>query len=616
MGWRAWLRRLGPWPWGLTAAVLLAYANTGSSPFIFDDQGTVLDNPHVRRLWPLGTALGAPPESPTAGRPLAALTFALNYAAGGLDVRGYHAVNGLLHLAGVLLAFGILRRTLARHPWPGAAPARAPAMAAAIALLWGLHPLLTESVTYLSQRTELLMGTALLATLYAVIRAASSSRPGRWHAAAVAACAAGMASKEVMAAAPLLVWLYDRTFLAGSARETWRRRGRLYAGLAATWGLLALLVAGDPRPQTATVRDAVVTPAAYLLTQGGVILHYLRLVLWPHPLVLSYDWPVARGVWPALPAAAAVGALVVAAAVSLRRRPAAGFLGAWVFLLLAPTSSVLPIITEIAAERRMYLPSLAVVVGVSAAAWRALQGLAAAQRARAGAALAAALLVAFGTLTVRRNAQYASAVRIWADTAARRPANAKAREFLGLALLAEGRLAEAEVQFAQDLALRPGHPAPHHNLGRLRARQGRWAEAAAAFRAALQRDPAHAKARHNLGVVLFEQGRVAEAAAEFRAAVTSDPGFVDAHHSLGLALARQGRADDAARAYGEALRLNPAYAPAHYSLAVLRQRQGRTPEAVRHLRDALRARPDFTEALASLAALQGAAGRMDQAATR
>ena len=198
----------------VVAAGLLAYHNSFQGPFIYDDVPSIPGNPHIRHLWPIWQAMSAPPGSPVAGRPVVCLTLALNYAWGGLNVWGYHAFNLTIHLVSALVLFGILRRTFQGEKLRDRFGAVAVWLAGAIALIWEVHPLQTESVTYIVQRTESLMGLFLLLTLYGVLRSSQSSRPRVWQAAAIVSCALGMGSKEVMVSAPLIVLLYDRVFLA------------------------------------------------------------------------------------------------------------------------------------------------------------------------------------------------------------------------------------------------------------------------------------------------------------------------------------------------------------------------------------------------------------------
>jgi hypothetical protein len=193
------LRRLIPVL--LVAAGILAYHNSFHGPFIFDDEPSIPDNPHLYSLWPPSSVLSAPPYSTVAGRPTVCLTLAVNFALGGLNVWGYHAFNLAIHLACTLVLFGILRRTFAGEKLRDRFGAASVGLAAMIALLWELHPLQTECVDYIVQRTESLMGLLLLLTLYCTLRGSESARPGKWYLAAIASCVLGMGSKEVMVSA-------------------------------------------------------------------------------------------------------------------------------------------------------------------------------------------------------------------------------------------------------------------------------------------------------------------------------------------------------------------------------------------------------------------------------
>jgi uncharacterized membrane protein len=400
----------------LIAAGLLADANSFHGAFLYDDINAIVDNPSIRIGWPPWEAMLAPLQSTVAGRPVVNLTLALNYAVSGLNPWSYHAFNLAVHIANALLLFGLLRRT-----WKGE---RAEEIAFAVALLWLVHPLLTDCVTYTVQRTELLMAFFLLLTLWCVLK----DHPFG----AVVACALGMGCKEVMAVTPILVLLYDRMFRSGSFREAFRQRGGLYTALAATWLVLLASMAGNARNSTVGIGFHEITSWRYALTQGGVILHYLRLSIWPRPLVLDYgDWPVAASIGDVWPAALVVVGLFGATAWALFRRNALGFLGAWFFLILAPSSSFVPIVTEIAAERRMYLPLVSVIT-LAVFGVETMRGVALRR------AVVVSLAIFWGVLTVQRNADYASDMAIWSDTLAKRPDNARAQVNLGAALVVRG----------------------------------------------------------------------------------------------------------------------------------------------------------------------------------
>lgn len=355
----------------IVIAAFLAYWNSFSAPFVFDDVASVVENRQIREWWNVGGLLTSERELPVAGRPLVNASFALNYALGGLDVHGYHAWNLAVHLVCALLVFGLVRFTLEQPALREQFGSRAPDLAFAVALLWSLHPLNTEAVDYVTQRTESMMALFYLATLVASSRAAAVPSQRRWPIAAVVLCAAGMACKESMVTAPVMVALYDRTFLFRSFKEAFAKRWRLYAGLAATWVILGLLLSVGARIHSAGF-SAGVGVWTYLLNQTVMIVRYLYLAIWPWSLVSNYGWPAPLTLADVLPQAAAVCALLAATLIAMVRWRSLGFAGAWFFLTLAPTSSVVPIVTEVGAERRMYLPlvsliALAVVGG--AAVW-------------------------------------------------------------------------------------------------------------------------------------------------------------------------------------------------------------------------------------------------------
>lgn len=364
----------------IIAAGTLVYANSLSAPFVFDDMPAIVNNPQIRSLQPIGHLLRAPSSAqPVVQRPVIAVSLALNYALGGLNVFGYHAFNLLVHLLTALVLFGLVRRTLLQPGLPLQYREAATGLGLSASLIWTVHPLLTESVTYTIQRTELVMGLCYVSTLYSVLRGAQATHHrGWWYGAAIGWCAIGMASKQAMATAPLAVLLYDRLFLSKSWAEVFQARKVLYAGLAATWLLLIALVVIGPPVETAGLGLEHLSPLDNLNTQWGIVAHYLRLAFWPSGLVISYDWPTATTSRAILPYAALIITLLCATAILLQRASRLGLFGAWWVLTIGP-SSLWPVVTEKAAERRMYLPLMARVVltvigGCRILDWRSARG--------------------------------------------------------------------------------------------------------------------------------------------------------------------------------------------------------------------------------------------------
>ena len=403
-------------PLVVVAAGLLAYYNSFTGPFVFDDEDSIQANPTIRHVWPISQVLSPPATAGVGGRPIINLSLAVNYALGGYDVWGYHALNLVIHILAGLTLLGIVRRTLLQPKLRERFGAAANELALAVAVLWMVHPLQTEAVTYVSQRAESLMGLFYLLTLYCFIRGTESPKIGLWFALSVVACLLGMATKEVMVTAPLMALLYDRTFVAGSFRAAWTKRLWLYMGLGGTWLLLAYLMSG--LHHRGVGYGLGVDWQVYALTECRSIVHYLWLTVWPHPLVFDYGGNTF--VWHATDAAPYALILLLPLAgvlIGLKRWPAIGFIGAWFFMILAPTSSVVPIVNQPMAESRLYLPLAAVVtlIVMGIYAWAGRRSL----------PVFLALAIGLGFLTTQRNQDYRSGLAIWSDTVVKRPDNAR-----------------------------------------------------------------------------------------------------------------------------------------------------------------------------------------------
>lgn len=569
----------------LIVLVLSAYANSLNVPFIFDDVNGILDNVNVRRLLPLRDSMAARPDTAAAGRPVLSLTLAVNYAISGYHVWSYHLFNLLIHAAAAVTLFGLVRRTLAAaFEAPGGAlhvvnGARYTTQLALLAAaIWAVHPLNTEAVTYVIKRNESLMALCYLLMLYCVVRSAApgAERAAVWQLGAVVCCGLGMGVKETMATAPLVALAHDATFFSGGMRNALRRRPIMYTGLAATWGLLAWLVSAAPRSATTGFDLRDLTPWRYLLTQAGVILHYLRLAVWPVGQCLDYGWPVAARIADAAVPGLLIIALLALTAGLLWRRPSLGYPGFFFFVTLAPSSSFLPI-REIACEYRMYLPLTSlcvagVLVGhalLTRLRWHSLY----ARDGRGAAVVASLIVIALLALTIRRNHDYRSAEAIWMDTIRKAPHHPRPHNLLANTLARAGRLGDAEREFRAALALNENYVPSLTGLANVLAHTGRWDEAAAQHRRVLEIRPRYWPAHANLAALLLLQNKPEEALAAAERAIALEPLAVAPRLSAADALERLGRFAEARRRYEEVLELEPRNARARDGLENLSRPQ-------------------------------------------
>ena len=543
------------------ASIVLAgfavYAGSFSGVFLFDDVVHVTTNLAIRHVWPLWDVI-----KPGAGyscRPLVSLSLALNYAVGSLDVTGYHLFNLTVHLLAGLVLFGVVRRTLA-GPRLAARFARAATLSAAVvAVAWTVHPLQTESVTYIIQRAESMMALFYLLTLYCFIRATTPGARSRpWLAASVAASALGMCSKEVMATVPLAVLLYDRAFLSSSFAEALRRRRIFYAALAATLLILLGLALLSPPLDTVGFHLKDRSVHDYALTQAHIITsHYLRLVFWPLPLVLDYNLaPVPSVLAAGLPALFTL--FLLAATIFLyRRAPALAFPLAWFFLVLAPTSSVIPV-ADLVFEHRMYLP-LAGVLALLVLPVALVRGKLLRVLVLAG---LTGYVVFWGALTYDRNRDYESDLVIWSATVRKVPGNARAWNNKGNSLQNLGQGSKAMACFDKALEIDPTYARAWNNKGVSLNSLGRSPEAIACFDKATEIDPRDVASWVNKGNSLNILGRSSEALACLDKALAINPRNVKALNNKGDTLNRLGRPSEAIGCFDRILKIDPRYARA------------------------------------------------------
>lgn len=591
----------------IVAAGAVSYANSLNCGFVFDDVQYVAHNEALRHLWPPFGWLGFCPT-----RPVVYFTFAVNYAMHGNDVVGFHLVNIAIHLAVALGLLGLIRRTLVLPCIAERYRKAADELAAATALVWVVHPLCTQAVTYVYQRLESLASLFAVAAIYGVVRAYRNiSRPQRaWQAASITACWLGILSKESVFALPMIVLVYDRLYLAGSWRAVLARR-RFHAAMFCSWGVaVGLMIASGEDYEKAGIADgAGVAPLSYALSESGVILHYLRLAFVPVGLCLDYYWPIAQRWTEFVPQTIVVLLLLGVTFVGLIRARLWSFPAVAFFLLLAPTSSIVPI-ADLAFEHRMYLPLACVIALVVCGVfeltqmrWVTVDAARTRQVRFLSSSTLIVVVVALAAGTIDRNRDYLDGPTMWRDCVAKAPSNPRPCDLLAAhylrihdvvegrqwliealrlepnfitsqlrladLLIDEGRFDEAELLLNQVAMQRLTRTERYFiTLGKFYAARGRTVEAIAAFENVLTTGRAfQTQARTNIGVMLDRLGRREEALAELNAAVESDAENVAAWINLGSALARRGQLTEAARAFERAVELDPRSPSAQENLA-------------------------------------------------
>ncbi len=656
----------------LALLACLAYANTFHGPFVFDDESSIVNNPVVKDLDKFLSGAG---YAYNPRRFFGYLSFAINYAFGGLNTTGYHAVNLAIHILNGWAVYFLAFLTL-RTPFFAKrriAPFFALWFPFLSALLFLVHPVQTQAVTYIVQRLASLATLFYLSALicYGRARLLWEDRPGlrggtvAFSLAAVLFAVLAMRTKEIAVTLPLVVLAYEVSFFGTLSRK------KILSLVAVMLPLLAVVplgMLGSGKPLGEILSDVndltrqseVINRGDYLLTQFRVIVTYLRLLVLPVRQNLDYDYPVRHSLFAPdvflslLLLCALIGGATWLYLLSRRRegsaadslalpwsRPAAfGIL--WFFITLSVESSVIPI-SDVIFEHRLYLPSVGAFFTI-ASLLPLLLPKASSRWCVAGTALVA---VALTVATSQRNAVWGSEVSLWSDAVAKSPGKFRPHNNLGNAFNAQGKYDEALEEYQAAIKARPDFAELHNNIGTAFLKKGMLGQAEAAYREALRLDPAyvdatlnlgfvfeqkgdvegaaafyrkvlesnhdHAAAHNNLGVTLVKRGALEQGAAEFQASIACNPDYFDAYINLGETYLKLGRAAEANQQFGAVLNRNPGNARAYYNLGVLADLGGNADEAIRLYQKALELKPDYAEAAGNLGIDYGMKGMLDQA---
>ncbi len=627
---------------------IIIYSNTLNSPFVFDDFPNLKTNPYIRltnldfvKLYDAGFKSRCP------NRPVANISFALNYYFGRYNATVYHIVNIVIHIINGILAYFlalIIFRQLSdipgqKTPQPfhqSIHPSVHPSiilMSLFTALIFVAHPLQTQSVTYIVQRMTAMAAMFFLLSLLCYIRGRlSETRWKRW--ALFSACflslAMAIGSKEIAVTLPFFILLYEWYFFQDLS-VAWLKRNIKYVLIPiAVLFLFALVyLGGNPFDRILagyTSRDF--TMWERVLTQFRVVVFYISLLLYPHPsrLNLIHHFTTSHSLFD--PITTLLSLVIIASLTGLaiylaRMKRLISFCILWFIINLAIESSVLSL--EMIYEHRLYLPMFGFALLASYLPFYFLSNK------RLWAVIILVIVtVSLGTGTYLRNKTWQNEITLWSDVLSKNPQSYRAHDNLGIvlldqdrikeaishfsealrikhdyenaynnlgnALLIEGRLNEAISHFSEALRIKPDYADAHYNLGRAIERQGSLDKAIGHYQKALRLNGYLVDAYINLGNALMRKGNIKDAFVHFSAALQIDPGDVKALANLGVVFLHQGCVDEAIDHFSEALRINPDDAKVHSNLGVALVRKGSLKEAIDHFSEALRINPDDADA--------------------
>jgi len=584
----------------LWATVFAAYSNSFKAELTFDNVPIISEDPRIREATSDNLRSIFTGQywynKPASGlyRPLTTISYLVNYAVLGNGPRppGYHWINLTLHELNVALVY-VLGLTIFADP----------VLAMVLAGIWGVHPILTESVTNIVGRADLLAAFGVLAGLLCYIRSTTDDRRRiYWLLMMTTSQAIGLFSKESAAVLPAIILLYDVT---PYEPRTLKNRAPGYAFLTAPFVLFSALRAASHPELLINFQENPLIHAGFLaarLTAVKVIGAFIGLFAWPGNLSADHSYnavPIfgTGDIWEnvkALLALALLAAAIVFAIRWRRRWPALFFFALFFLVALLPTSNLVILIGSIMAERFMYLPAVGLagcVVAVAAALkWSQPRVL----------ALTGILCLALGARTFVRNADWHDQVTLWTSAIQATPKAARPYNNLGYEMQKMGRLPEAIADYRAALRVYPDYAEAHYNLANTLLQTPRGLqEAIAEYQWSIRIAPRYAEAHVNLGNALSRiPGKFDDAIGEFQIALQIRPDYAEAHNNLGNILTQNpARLPQAVGEFQAALHISPGYAEAHNNLGnALARIQGRLPEAVLELQSAIRIKPDYAEA--------------------
>ncbi len=591
------------------ALITIGYANSLDGEFHLDDL-TFKDDPtlQLHELSPQSLA-----QAIWHRRPVASVTFALNYYWGRHQVFGYHVVNLAIHAACATALYALL--VLIFH-LPRAQPIfaglEAPAALGAT-LLWAMHPVQTQAVTYVVQRMTSLAALFYVLALVAYLkgRLSHGRQRGLWWTGALGTGALALGSKEMAATLPLAVLLAEVCLVGGLDRPTLRVATRWIAILSVPIFVIGVFAAqheagGSFWAQLTAHRSTTqwFTATEHLLTEGRVVVYYLTLLLLPHSSRLTFDYafPVSHG-WLDPPTTLLSWIVILGimawAFFQIPRSPFLAFGVLWFFLNLAIESSVIPL--DLVFEHRLYLPSMGLAI-VAALAGARLQRRT--TLVRYVPILLGGLLVLIWTgWTIERNRVWATEFTLWSDTAAKAPGNPRALTLLGVAYTDRHEPDRAYEAFQTAIRANPDFHDAHANLGSALIGRGDLAGALEAFTRARTLEPKNAEDAYHRGLIYYKLGRLEEARREYETSLLLAPEDAKTHNNLGAVHQAAGRWEAARAEYETALRLDPGLAAASYGLGQVYQHVGRTDEAILAFREVIRANATHLDAHLALAGI-------------
>lgn len=616
----------------ITLVAVLLYCQTFAYPFHFDDFSSIVENPYIRNLGDLSFFLKGVELRGNWFRTLPTLSFAINYHFHRLEVFGYHLINLILHVGSGILVYFISKclfdlglrkgRNLPNDEMGFFTRYGTYFFSLFVALLFIAHPLQTNTVTYIVERNEGMASFFYLLGLFLFIKESFS----RGWSKAIYLCATGVIflfavlSKEIGFTLPIVLILFDLLFVC-QGKEAIKKRVKIYGAVGLPLAAYVLFFLRGGLYTLLFRQTHLWTPWENLLTQANVLIQYSRLLFlpWPGWMNIDHDVRVSKSLFefPTFLSMAAVLFLLLLAIYLVRRKRLISFGIFSFFIILAPSSSVIPL-WDTMVEYRLYLPvfSFGLILAVMVDSLYRFLSRRYSERLGRRIVIVSTIgvLVLYSLFTVQRNWVFREDITLWEDAVRKSPDKARVHLALGMTLHKLNRLEEARDVLKAALGKYPKNSLlVYYGLGQVYRDLGDDEKAIFHFEKYLRESPDDQQAYNELGSIYLRTGSLEKALSSFQKALGIDPDYAPAHASLGDLYTRKGMLDDAIAQYKKAVRTDPGLTKTRIRLGEAYLKKGMPEEAFAQMKEAMAADPGQTDAYASLGAVYLQEGRLEEA---
>ena len=602
----------------ISIIVFFIYSPALQSPFLYDDAGSIRRNAAVRM-----TSITIPQllKAIETSRPMAQLSFALNYYQDGYAVRNYHLVNILIHLINGFLLFFLIKTMMNSL---GSDFQHSVLTALSCALIWLVNPIQTQAVTYIVQRMTSLAAMFYLISMLLYALGRSSNR--KWISVIffIGCTLSGLlalGTKEISITLPLFIMLYELYFHQ-NLKLDWILQHRYLIGVMIIFFIsisFFLLPVNLLEFLTKGYDNFSFNMKQRLLTEFRVVIYYISLIFFPHParLKISYTFPLSYSFFNPLVTLFAICALLCMlsyAFCTVKKYKLISFCIFWFCGNLIVESSIIPL--HLVFEHRIYLPSMfLILLGILL-----LKSIIKQIWLRSSALIIIVLLLSMWTY--QRNIIWSDELVFWEDCLIKTPGGADIHRTIGIIMAKRKQFKDAAQCFYESNRIKPNNPQTHNNLGRLFAAQGLYLKAAKHYSIALALKPDFLEANNGLGNVLLKSGKINEAMQYYLRTLEINPDFAATHFNLGNIWARQAKITKAMYHFSEALRCDPEYEEAQNNLQKLKQiknyyqkglnfmKKDQSEEAITMFEHALKLNPAMLKAMNQLAFIHAKSGRL------